>query len=187
MPAPRTPSPRTSDNSVAAPANEADIATRIRRIAHLTGEFHLRSGHTATQFLDEYRFESDPALLGAIADALAPLVPPETEVLGGLELGGVPVATALALRTGLPLAFIRKQAKVHGTCRLAEGAEVSGRRVLVIEAVVNTGGQIALSTADLRGLGASVTHALAVVDRGRGGGAALTPHGIELLPLVVID
>lgn len=51
------------------------------------------------------------------------LVPADTEVLAGLELGGVPVATALSLATGLPTAFVRKEAKSYGTAELAEGAE----------------------------------------------------------------
>ncbi|MFB7719525.1 orotate phosphoribosyltransferase [Nocardia sp. NPDC056100] len=170
--------------SPAPPSDHGDLATRIRQAAHLTGEFLLRSGDTATQFLDEYRFASDPALLDAAALAMVPLIPPDTEVLGGLELGGVPIATALSLRTGLPVSFIRKKAKVHGTCRLAEGADIADRHVMIVDAVVNTGGQIALSAADLRGLGAIVTHALCVVDRGRGGRANLASHGVELVNLL---
>ncbi|HZI98960.1 MAG TPA: hypothetical protein VFD41_15670 [Actinomycetales bacterium] len=48
---------------------------------------------------------------------MTPLVPPGTKVLAGLELGGVPVATALSLATGLPAAFVRKQARTYGTAR----------------------------------------------------------------------
>jgi hypothetical protein len=55
---------------------------------------------------------------------MAPLVPSGTEVLAGLEMGGIPVVTALGRHTGLPCAFMRKQAKPYGTCRLAEGAEI---------------------------------------------------------------
>ena len=46
-------------------------------------------------------------LLADIAEALAPLVPAGTEVLAGLEMGGIPIATALSLRTGIPAAFVR--------------------------------------------------------------------------------
>lgn len=95
------------------------LAVALHRAAHLEGSFLLRSGRTATEYFDKYRFESDPVLLAAIAAAAAPLVPAGTELLAGLELGGVPVATALSLRTGLPAAFVRKQAKPYGTRRLA--------------------------------------------------------------------
>ncbi|WP_406517452.1 orotate phosphoribosyltransferase [Streptomyces sp. NBC_00134] len=161
-----------------------DLARRIHAASHLTGHFTLRSGRTAAEYFDKYRFEGDPVLLDEIAREMAPLVPSGTEVLAGLEMGGIPVVTALGRHTGLPCAFVRKQAKMYGTCRLAEGAEIEGRRVLVVEDVVTSGGQIVLSTADLRGLGAQVDHALCVIDREQGGSAALKAQDIGLLSLL---
>jgi len=162
----------------------ADLARRIHDVSRLTGEFVLRSGRTATEYFDKYRFEADPVLLDAVAAAMAPLVPPGTEVLAGLEMGGIPVVTALARHAGLPAAFVRKQAKAYGTCRLAEGADVVGRRVLVVEDVVTSGGQIVLSTAELRALGADVTGALCVIDREQGGREALAAESIPLHALL---
>ncbi|MFC9457560.1 orotate phosphoribosyltransferase [Streptomyces sp. NPDC056637] len=162
----------------------SDLARRIHAACHLTGHFTLRSGRTAAEYFDKYRFEGDPVLLDEIAREMAPLVPSGTEVLAGLEMGGIPVVTALGRHTGLPCAFVRKQAKMYGTCRLAEGAEIEGRRVLVVEDVVTSGGQIVLSTADLRGLGAQVDHALCVIDREQGGSAALKAQDIGLLSLL---
>ena len=162
----------------------SDLAHRIHAVSRLTGQFTLRSGLTATEYFDKYRFEADPVLLDEIAGALAPLVPAGTEVLAGLELGGIPVVTALGRHTGLPCAFVRKQAKPYGTCRLAEGADVVGRRVLVVEDVVTSGGQIVLSTADLRALGAKVDQALCVIDREQGGADALAAEGIRLSALL---
>ena len=161
-----------------------DLARRIHAVSHLTGEFTLRSGRTATEYFDKYRFEADPVLLDEIARRMAPLVPSGTQVLAGLEMGGIPVVTALGRHTGLPCAFVRKQAKAYGTCRLAEGAEVAGQRVLVVEDVVTSGGQIVLSTADLRNRGARVDGALCVIDRQEGGAEALAGHGIALRSLV---
>jgi orotate phosphoribosyltransferase len=164
-----------------------DLARRVHAASYLTGQFTLRSGRTATEYFDKYRFESDPVLLDEIAQWMAPLVPSGTEVLAGLEMGGIPVVTALGRHTGLPCAFVRKQAKPYGTRRLAEGAEVAGRRVLVVEDVVTSGGQIVLSTADLRSLGALVNQALCVIDRGQGGADALAVEGIDLLSLLTAD
>ena len=65
-------------------------------------------------------------LLRSVAEALVPLVPDGTEVLAGLELGGIPIATMLSQLTGLPALFVRKEAKTYGTCRLAEGGDVDG-------------------------------------------------------------
>jgi orotate phosphoribosyltransferase len=164
-----------------------DVARRIHAAAHLTGTFTLRSGRTATEYFDKYRFEADPVLLDDVARLMAPLVPPATEVLAGLEMGGIPVVTALARHTGLPCAFVRKQAKAYGTCRLAEGADVEGRRVLVVEDVVTSGGQIILSTADLRALGAEIDAALCVIDRAQGGPEALAAQDIRLHALLTAE
>lgn len=160
------------------------LVDRINAIARLTGSFTLRSGQVATEYFDKYRFEADPVLLADIAEAMVPLLPDGTEVLAGLELGGVPVATALSLRTGLPAAFVRKQAKTYGTAQLAEGAPIAGRRVTVIEDVITTGGQVLISTQQLRDLGARVDHVVCVIDRSPDHGAALAEAGVTMHALV---
>jgi orotate phosphoribosyltransferase len=164
-----------------------ELGRRIYQVAHLTGEFVLRSGMVATEYFDKYRFEADPELLDEIARAMVPLVPAGTEVLAGLEMGGIPVVTALGRHTGLPCAFVRKEAKAYGTRRLAEGADIAGRRVVVIEDVVTSGGQIVLSTKELRALGADVRDALCVIDREQGGAAALAATDLTLTSLLTSD
>ena len=164
-----------------------DLAAAVHEACHLTGEFTLRSGATATDYFDKFRFEARPDLLAAVADELALLVPEGTEVVAGLELGGIPIVTALSLSTGLPAAFVRKQAKPYGTRRLAEGADVDGPRVLVVEDVATTAGQMLLSTKDLRDAGAHVDHALVVIDRLAGGREALAGIGVELHALFTRD
>jgi orotate phosphoribosyltransferase len=159
------------------------LATAIYDTSHLTGEFLLRSGRVSHEYFDKYRFESDPQLLRAIAHALVPYVPEGTDVLAGLELGGVPLAVMLGQMTGIPTAFVRKAAKEYGTRRVAEGAEVDGARVVVVEDVVTSGGQIVASARDLRELGAVVEHALCVIDREAGGADALAAEGIVLRAL----
>ncbi len=160
------------------------LAGRIYSVAHLTGSFTLRAGRVSEEYFDKYRFESDPVLLGNIAEAMAELLPADVEVLAGLEMGGIPVVTALSRVTGLPAAFVRKQAKAYGTARFAEGVELDGRRVLVVEDVVTSGGQVVLSTADLRGIGATVTDVVCVIDRSEGGIEALQAEGLRLHSVV---
>ena len=165
------------------PDERADLAKRVGDVCRLTGTFTLRSGQTATTYFDKYLFEADPALLRAVADAAAPLIPSGTEVLAGLELGGVPVATALSLATGLPAAFVRKEAKAYGTAKLAEGADVAGRRVLIVEDVITTGGQVAMSVQQLRDRGALVDTVLCIIDRSGGDHAPIDEAKLELLSL----
>jgi orotate phosphoribosyltransferase len=160
------------------------LAQRVNAVARLTGTFTLRSGQVATEYFDKYRFEADPVLLANIAAAMATLIPEGTEVLAGLELGGIPIVTALSMHTGLPAAFVRKQAKAYGTARLAEGADVAGRQVLVVEDVITTGGQVVISSAQLRELGARVEHVLCVIDRSADHGAALAAEGLAMRSLL---
>lgn len=164
-----------------------DLARRVYETAHLTGEFTLRSGTVSHEYFDKYLFEADPVLLRDICEAMAPLVPAGTEALAGLELGGIPIVTMLSQVTGLPALFVRKEAKSYGTCRLAEGGEVEGRRLTVVEDVVTTGGQVLLSCADLRERGAVVDTVLCVIDREAGGPEAFAAEGLALRALLTMS
>lgn len=167
------------------PVDRMELTRRIVGVSRLTGSFTLRSGQTADTYFDKYRFESDPELLQAVAAAMVPLIPRDTDLLAGLELGGVPVATALSIASGIPAVFVRKQAKAYGTAKLAEGPDINGRRLLIVEDVVTSGGQIAISAGDLRERGATVTTAVCAIDREQGGNAALAGVGIELRSVVL--
>ena len=164
------------------------LAREIYERTHLTGEFVLRSGAVSSEYFDKYLFEADPALLRTIGEAMVSLVPSGTDALAGLELGGIPIATMLSQLTGLPALFVRKEAKTYGTCRLAEGGEVDGRRLTIVEDVVTSGGQVILSARDLRERGAVVEHAVIVIDRrGSDHRHQLAEAGIELHALYTMD
>lgn len=156
------------------------LARRIYESAHLAGEFVLRSGQSSTEYFDKYLFEADPLLLRAVGEALVRLVPPDADALAGLELGGIPLVTILSQLSGLPALFVRKKAKEYGTRRLAEGGEVAGRRLVLIEDVVSTGGAIIDAARELRASGAELISVLCVIDRESGGTENLAAEGLEL-------
>lgn len=160
-----------------------ELAAKIFEVASITGEFKLRSGITSNRYFDKYLFEAQPKLLKAIAEHMAEMVPPSTEVLAGLEMGGIPIATMISQITGLPTCFVRKEAKSYGTCNFAEGTDIRGKRVLIIEDVVTSGGQAILSTADLRKIHAHIEDVLCVIDREQGGKQKLETAGIKMHPL----
>lgn len=160
-----------------------DLTHAIYDVAHLTGEFKLRSGITSNVYFDKYQFESDPKLLKAIAEHMVPMVPEGTEILAGLEMGGLAIATALSLETGIPAVFVRKKAKDYGTCKLAEGPSIEGKRLLIVEDVITSGGQVIISGNDLKSLGAIVSQVVCVIDREQGGRGKLEEAGYELTSL----
>ncbi len=162
------------------------LAADIYRCCYITGNFTLRSGRQSHEYFDKYQFAADPDLLRRVAVQLARLLPSDVEVLAGLELGGIPLAVLLGQVTGLPCAFVRKEAKTYGTCRLAEGAALEGRRVVIIEDVVTSGGQVLESVKACRALGARIETVLCVVDRESGGSEALQSEGLQLKPLYTL-
>ncbi|MEU4399562.1 orotate phosphoribosyltransferase [Micromonospora orduensis] len=155
------------------------LARRLYETCHLTGSFRLRSGQTSDEYFDKYLFEAQPGLLREVAEAMVALLP-ECDVLAGMEMGGVPVATVMSQLTGLPTVFVRKQAKEYGTGKAAEGGSVNGRRVVVIEDVVTTGGALLASCRQLRANGAKVDTVVCAIDREQGGRKNLAVEGLRL-------
>jgi orotate phosphoribosyltransferase len=157
------------------------LAADLHDAAHLTGRFVLRSGAVSDTYFDKFRFESDPALLRRLARRMVSLISPDTEMLAGLELGGVPLATAMALESGLPAVFVRKAAKAYGTCRCVEGADVAGKRVAIVEDVISTGGAIIEGADRLHDEGGLISEVICAVWRGSG------VPGLDALPGVRVS
>jgi orotate phosphoribosyltransferase len=171
----------------------SSIARRVYEACHVTGSFRLRSGQVSNDYFDKYLFEGRPDLLREVAEAMVGLLPAESEVLAGMEMGGIPIATVMSQLTGLPTVFVRKKAKEYGTAKVAEGGPVAGRRVVLVEDVVTTGGALLESCRHLRAAGAEVDWAVCAIDREQGGRAnlaavsiglraALTRHDLESAP-----
>lgn len=163
------------------------LARQIKAASQLTGDFLLRSGVRSSTYFDKYQFESDPALLKCICEQLAQIVPSGTQVLAGLELGGIPLAVVLGQLTNLPIAYVRKQAKEYGTCRLAEGPDMRSRQVLLVEDVVTSGGAIRDAAAALRAEGVSVSEVICVIERKGNGRQLLQGDGLNLMALFSQD
>jgi len=164
-----------------------ELGKKIYDSSYITGEFVLRSGQTSNEYFDKYQFESRPELLGEIAKQIKVLLPEDFDILAGLEVGGIPIATALSLETGKPVVFVRKKAKEYGTCKFAEGVDVKNKKVVIIEDVVTSGGQVIFSTEDLRKAGAIIDTALCVINRESGGPEKLAEAGINLKSLFTMS
>jgi len=167
--------------------NRSELAKRIFETSHLTGEFLLRSGKISNEYFDKYLFESNPELLKSISMFMTELIPSECEVLAGLEMGGIPIATAISLQSNLPCAFIRKKAKDYGTKKVNEGADINGKNIVIIEDVITSGGQVILSAKDLREAGANILCCICVINRQQGGSEALSEAGIPLISLFTME
>jgi orotate phosphoribosyltransferase len=164
-----------------------EIAKWIYNTAHITGNFKLRSGQVSNEYFDKYLFESEPGLLSEIAKLMKAIIPAGTDILAGLEMGGIPVVAALSIESGIKAAFVRKKAKEYGTCKLAEGADVNNKKVCVIEDVVTTGGQIIESVKELRNRGAIIDTVLCVILRDEKAIQLLANENIKIIPAFTMD
>lgn len=162
-----------------------NIAKRIKDIAELEGEFTLRSGKTSNRYFDKYKFEAEPKLLSDLAKEMVKLIPDGTEVLCGLEMGGIPIVTMMSHYSGLPAAFIRKEPKEYGTCKYAEGTDLVGKRIVLVEDVVSSGGAILDATRMLRNDGIPVDVTICAIDRETGGKQNLESQNVQLVSLLL--
>lgn len=145
-----------------------ELAERVRAVAYLEGDFTLRSGRKSTFYLDKYLFETQPDILAELGRALAARVTPRTTRIAGAELGGVALAAAASLASGLPFVIIRNARKDYGTGRTFEGALASGDCVVLVEDVATSGGQVLEAAKVIQKAGAHVEKIVAVIDRGEG-------------------
>jgi orotate phosphoribosyltransferase len=160
-------------------------------------EVKLASGKTST-----YYFNMKPTMLDAegahvIATLiLAAIADLDADFIGGLEMGAVPLAAAVAAvshdgRKPINAFFVRKQAKDHGTKSLIEGLPdgetLRGKRVVVVEDVTTTGGSAIKAAEALRAEGAEVVGVVTVLDREEGAGEAFAAAGLTLTPLLTLD
>jgi orotate phosphoribosyltransferase len=186
------------------PGKSADRAARRARLIELIKlrsfqegpEFKLASGKTST-----FYFNMKPTMLdseGAYLVAsliLDQLERTDADLIGGLEMGAVPIASsvaAVAFTEGRKLSafFVRKQAKEHGTQALVEGLakgeSMAGKKVVVVEDVTTTGGSALKAAEALKAAGAEIVREITIVDRLDGATEAFAAAGIEFAPLLTL-
>jgi orotate phosphoribosyltransferase len=167
----------------------------IRERSYGTGvQIKLASGR-----MSDFYFNLKPTMLHPEGAALmgeliaAMLDGDKVDAVGGLELGAVPVATAVAAASHLrgrplPAFFIRKQAKEHGTKSLVEGLvkgdTLKGRRVVILEDVTTTGGSAIKAIEAVKADGAIVVAVVTIVDRQEGAAEAFAEAKIPFRPLL---
>jgi orotate phosphoribosyltransferase len=128
----------------------------------------MAGGARSDYYIDKFRLFSDPHVLRRIARLFAPIVSDlHPQLIGGTELGGVIIATAVSQMTGLPMIVVRKQPKQYGAFaeEYVEGPFSAGEHVLLLEDVVTTGRELLAASAKLEELNLKVTP-YAVVARG---------------------
>jgi orotate phosphoribosyltransferase len=163
--------------------DKRELAKAIKDAAYLEGDFVLSSGRRSKYYLDKYLFSTKPAILSEIARYMAQELPAEFDCVAGIELGAIPLATALSLECGKPFVLVRKAAKEYGTSKLFEGSLEKGQKVVLIEDVLTTAGQAINAAERLKDFGVDVVKVIYVIDREEGATENLANAGLDAVPL----
>jgi len=157
-------------------------------------ETKLASGRVSNFYFNMKPTMLDPEGAWAIGALMLDALSGERiDMIGGLEMGAVPIATAVATvsyHVGRPVQafFVRKQAKEHGTQSLIEGLPkgetLAGRRVAIVEDVTTTGGSAIKAAESIRAAGGIIVRVLTVVDRQEGASDAFAAAGLAFTALL---
>lgn len=145
------------------------------------GHFTLHSGRISPIYIDLRLLVSFPEALRRVARAYAALLASlRCDVLAAVPYAGLPIGTAVALETGIPLIYPRKDVKGYGTGKGVEGRWEAGQTAVVVEDLVTSGDSILQAIAALQGVDLQVRDAVVLIDREQGGRAALEAQGYTL-------
>jgi orotate phosphoribosyltransferase len=147
--------------------DKTELARRIKAAAYLEGDFVLRSGRRSKYYMDKYLFETQPDILAELGRLFAQRAA-DADVIAGAELGGVALAAAASMASGKPFLIVRNAKKDYGTSKMMEGKLDKGQRVLLVEDIATTGGQVLEAAKVLAEAGATVTRIVATIDRQEG-------------------
>jgi orotate phosphoribosyltransferase len=147
--------------------DKAELAARVKASAYLEGDFVLRSGRRSKYYMDKYLFETQPDILAELGRLFAARAS-DADVIAGAELGGVALAAAASMASGKPFLIVRNAKKDYGTSKMMEGKLEKGQRVLLVEDIATTGGQVLEAAKVLTEAGATVTKIVATIDRQEG-------------------
>ncbi len=150
---------------------DEQLIQRITDSALLHGDFTLRSGRKSKYYLDKYLFQTQPDILSALAERFAKRIaklPGGVDRLAGAELGGVPLVSATGIAADKPFILIRNQKKGYGTAKQVEGKLNPGDKIVILEDIATTGGQVLEAAQTLTQMGAKIVQIIAVIDRQEG-------------------
>ena len=150
------------------------------------GRFVLTSGAISDYYIDIKKASTNPKTLKLIAESRSKHAE-GYDLLAGVELGAVPLVTALSLEINLPYVIIRKEKRGHGTSKQIEGCDVKNKKVLVIEDVTTSGGSVVKTIQVLRENNAEVDKVLVVVDRESGAKEKLQKLNVTFVSLLSVS
>jgi len=166
--------------------NKEDLALELFRLGLVKiGKFRLTSGLESPFYIDLKGLIGYPALLREIATMLFNTAKEKCtfDTVVGIATGGIPIVSFISCLFNIPMAYVRKEKREHGTMRLVEG-DIRKKRVLLVDDVATTGGSLEKAVKVLRGNEGLIDYAIVIVDREQGARKRLSALGVKLLSLL---
>ncbi|MBN3893617.1 MAG: orotate phosphoribosyltransferase [Nostoc sp. JL31] len=163
------------------------------QLAYQEGDFLLSSGLRSSYYVNKTQVTLHPQGALAVGRLLFPLLPVDTQAVGGLTMGADPIVTAVSIvsvyeNRPIPALIIRKEAKGYGTRAYIEGPSLpEGTKVVVLEDVVTTGQSALKAVERLKDAGYTVNQVISLVDRQQGGGELYQSAGLKFETLFSIQ
>jgi uridine monophosphate synthetase len=159
------------------------LATQLHDIGCVKfGEFKLKSGLMSPIYIDLRLLVTHPGVLKQAATAMGDKLSDAESFdrLAAIPYAGLPIGVAVALETGKPLIYPRKEAKDYGTAKLIEGEYKSGETVVLVDDLITKGTAKIEALKPLLDEGLRVKDLVVLIDREQGGKEELASRGIRL-------
>lgn len=151
------------------------------------GLFTYVSGKQGPIYIDMRVLPSHPKQMELVSRKLAKIVADlKPDAVAGAETAGIPFSTAISMLTKIPMIYVRKEPKGHGTGSMIEGHFEKGAKAVLVDDMITDGGSKLKFTAGLKQAGIKVEDVAVVLDREQGGMETLEKEGLRLRPLITL-
>ena len=156
----------------------------IKNNAIKFGDYILSSGKKSPYYIDLRQTISSPITMDWIANSLTRIILNEIgkdkiDRILGVPTAGVPFATVVSQKLGLPLIYYRQARKEHGVRKKIEGILERNDRVLIVDDLITTGESVIEAAEVVRDQGGVVNELVVLLDREQGGQQRLRSSRIE--------
>lgn len=151
------------------------------------GSFQLASGRESPVYIDLRILPSYPKSMNIVTEELVKLIKTlEVDVVAGAESAGIPLSTAVSIKTGIPMVYVRRRPKGYGTDSMIEGVLDKNQNVVLIDDLITNGGSKIKFLNGIRQAGGKIADIVVVLDREQGGEDMLSNEGIKLHSLITL-